>query len=254
MPIRGKAGDGHYQDMKRAQLFTLAGLLLTSGLASATTIEYEGMDASRSASVWMSFTYMPGDTMLNGRTATSTTKKNEEVTVGVMSVSFDGGLTLQDAFCVDRFAYISEGSYQVNLTSPSTVANGDRAAWLLHDILPQINAATGATQDNLAAALQIAIWDIVHDGGDGFTAGRIQQSSSYRNPTHSIILNLANTMVSSSQGQSYVKAVVLTNVNGANLTQRLMVDRPGDAVPEPSTWALALTGLVWAVLRRAKRG
>lgn len=238
--------------MKRTQLFTLAGLMIaSSGLASATTITFQGLDAARSAQVWMNFTYLAGDLMLNGNTASSTTSVNEQLGVGVLNVAFDGSLQLQDAFCVDRFRYISNGNYTVNVSAPSSVNNGNRAAWLLHDILPQINAApVGTQQRNLAAALQMAIWDIIQDGGDGFTAGRIRRSTSSSNPTNSIILSLANSFITASNGQSYTNALVLSNVNVNSYTQRLIVD---NGVPEPSTWALALTGLLWAGLRRAKR-
>ena len=238
--------------MKRTRLFTLAGLMIvSSGFASATTISFQGLDAARSAQVWMNFTYLAGDLMLNGNTASSTTSVNEQIGVGVLNVAFDGSLQLQDAFCVDRFRYISNGNYTVNVAAPSTVTNGSRAAWLLHDILPQINAAPVGTQQRiLAAALQMAIWDIIQDGGDGFTAGRIRRSTSNAHPTDSVILSLANTFITQSNGHAYTNALVLSNVNVNSYTQRLIVDQ---GVPEPSTWALALTGLLWAGLRRAKR-
>ena len=238
--------------MRRTQVFTLAGLIIaSSGYASATTITYQGLDAARSAQVWMNFTYLAGDLMLNGNTASRSTSVNEQLGVGVLNVAFDGSLQLQDAFCVDRFRFISNGNYTVNVSAPSSVSNGNRAAWLLHDILPQINAApVGTQQRNLAAALQMAIWDIIQDGGDGFTAGRIRRSTSASRPTDSIILSLANSFITQSNGQSYTNALVLSNVNVNMYTQRLIVDQ---GVPEPSTWALALTGLLWAGLRRAKR-
>lgn len=241
--------------MKRAPLFTLAGLMaLSSGLASATTMTFQGVDAARSATVWMDFTYQTGDVMLNGHTADSETQVTEELTIGVLNFSFDGGLNLQDAFCVDRFSYISNGNYNVNLSSTDIIANGHRAGWLLHDVLPQINAASGTEQQNLAAALQMAIWDVVHDNGDGFSAGRIQMSSDANHPTNSIILSLAQSFVGKSDGECYTNALIISDSNIGNMTQRLITDQPGGSgVPEPSTWALALTGLVWAAIRRAKR-
>ncbi len=241
--------------MKRAQLFTLAGLMiLSSATASATILNYGGLDPVRSTSVWMDITYLAGDTMLDGQVASGETKVTENVGIGVMNVAFDGSLQLQDAFCVDRFGYISIGDYTVNLSAPSVINNGERAAWMLHDVLPQINGAATAEQAGIAAALQLAIWDVVHDNGDGFAAGRVQMSSSATNVTDPIILSLAQTFVSASVGQAYAGAIVISDVNVGSLTQRLIVDSPGgDGVPEPSTWALALTGLAWAALRRAKR-
>ncbi|MBY0504171.1 MAG: Cys-Gln thioester bond-forming surface protein [Bryobacteraceae bacterium] len=241
--------------MKRAQLFTLAGLMMaTSGFATATSINFQGLDANRSALVWMNSTYLSGDLMLNGQTATSATTVTEQIGLGVLNLTFDGSLQLQDAFCVDRFRYISNGNYTVNITAPNTVNNGDRAAWMVHNILPQINATLpGTTQRNMAAALQLAIWDVVQDGGDGFRAGRIQKSSQVANPTDSIILNLAKNYISQSIGQTYTGAQIINNVNVGALTQRLIVDMPGSGVPEPSTWAMALTGLTLAAFGARKR-
>jgi hypothetical protein len=241
--------------MNRAQLFTLAALaMFASGYASATTIDFQGLDPARSASVWMDFTYLPGDTMLDGQTASAETKVTEQIGVGVLNLSFDGSLQLQDAFCLDRFNYISSGNYTVNLSAPNVVNNGEQAAWMLHEVLPLINAAPNATeQGNLAAALQLAIWDVVHDNGDGFSQGRIQMSSDPANVTDPIILNLAQSFITASVGNAYIHAVVISNVNADALTQRLIVDRPGDGVPEPSTWAMALTGLALAGLGRLKR-
>ncbi len=191
--------------MKFAQLFTLAGLVIaTSGYSSATTLSYYGYDPLQSASIWMDVTYLAGDLMLNGQTASSQTKTTEQLTVGVMSVGFDGSLQLRDAFCVDRFAYIGTGDYNVNLAAPNTVTNGERAAWMLHDVLPQINAAPNVIdQQQMAAALQLAIWDVVHDGGDGFSLGRIQMSSALGQPTDPIILSLAQSFVTQSTGHAY---------------------------------------------------
>ena len=241
--------------MKRAQLFTLAGLMMaSSGIASATTMNFQGLDAALSTAVWMDFTYLAGDRLPNGQLATSPTKISEKNVIGALDVSIDGSLQIQDAFCVDPLLTISNGNYNVNLSSPNTINNGLRAAWMLHNVLPQISAAMAGTQQrNLAAALQMAIWDVVTDNGDGFSSGRIQMSSKTSKPTDAAILSLAQSFISQSAGQTYGYALIISNVNVNALTQRLIVDQPGSGVPEPSTWALALTGLVFAGLRRAKR-
>ena len=238
--------------MKSAKMLTMTGLLMvSSGYASATAIDFRGLNFSRSAPVWMDATYLPGELMLSGQVATSSTRATEQLYVGAMNVSFDGSLQLQDAFCVDRFNYISEGNYNVSLTAANSLPNGDRAAWLLHDVLPQISVAqAGAQQQNLGAALQLAIWDLVHDNGDGFTLGRIQKSSDPIHPTDGIILNLAQSFVANSAGHAYFGALVINNLDTNAHTQRLIVDGPGDTVPEPSTWALALGALALGAFRR----
>lgn len=71
------------------------------------------------------------------------------------------------AFCVDLFTSSGLSTYNTTLQSPSTVTNGGRVAWLLQS-LPSVDTATEGS------GLQLAIWDIVHDNGDGLAAGVVR--------------------------------------------------------------------------------
>ena len=84
---------------------------------------------------------------------------------------------------------------------------------MLRNTLPAINAQLDASlKQKQGAALQLAIWDVVHDGGDGFAAGRIRQSADALNPTDSIVLSLANSFLSASLGQTQTGGIVYVNV------------------------------------------
>lgn len=246
-----KAQDSYMIRSKALYLSLLAGF--TVAQASASIINFTGEDPARSFSIWMRATYQAGDMLTNGQLATSTQTINEQVSAGVMNLIVDG-LYSVDAFCVDYFVLISNGTHNVNLLGQDSINGGGRIEWMLRNTLPTINAQADATlKRQQAAALQLAIWDIVHDNGDGFTAGRIQQSTSSSSPTNSIVLAQANAFLAASSGQTQLGGVVYVNVLGANAVQRLMSDNYAAGVPEPSTCGLTLGGCALVVWLRRKR-
>jgi hypothetical protein len=241
--------------MNRSKAICLALLaVFTLTPASASVINFTGEDPARTFSIWMRATYQSGDMLTNGQIATATQTINEQIPAGVMNLIVDG-LYAVDAFCVDYFVLIANGQYDVNLLGQNSINGGGRIEWMLRNTLPTINAQTDAVlKRKQGAALQLAIWDIVHDNGDGFSAGRIQMSSSSQRPTDSIVLAQANAFLAASNGHTLQGGVVYVNIQGPLAVQRLMSDNYGGGVPEPSTYALMLTGCVLlGVGRRFRR-
>ena len=118
---------------------------------------------------------------------------------------------------MDYFFPIRYGNHDVNLFGQNSINNGGRIDWMLRNTLPAINAQFDASlKQKQGAALQLAIWDVVHDGGDGFAAGRIRQSADVLNPTDSIVivLSLANSFLSASLGRTQTGGIVYVNVPG----------------------------------------
>ena len=116
-----------------------------------------------------------------------------------------------------------------------------------------MNGASTATDRAIdGAALQIAIWDVVHDGGDGLSAGRIR-SASNQNSNSTAAYTLATTWISESTGHAVNNVTIMINTAGTSQMQTL-ISYDGVLTPEPGT-ILCGAGLAAIVLfrRRLKR-
>lgn len=161
-------------------------------------------------------------------------------------VTRDGSSYL--AYCVDLFTTIGFNTYQNSTGSPDTYLNGGRAAWLFETY-------SGLVRSNDdAAALQVALWDVVHDGGDGLGTGVIRLGTS-----ETALGVAANSLVASSLGRSSMNAAILYNFDYGMGQQRqtlisyaLAPPPTGVETPEPATMLLIGAGLagVFAISRR----
>ena len=173
-------------------------------------------------------------------------------------------------FCVDLYHDVSPGiTYTCTAcavsgpTLSSFSTNVEQAAWLYVNELPVFNAAPTSEQSVYGAALQLAIWDVIHDGGDGLSAGTVQQQTSPApDPNSAAVYALASTWIADSVGQSSTDATILMNVNGPTASQTFITSSGGMvaalSTPEPVTMglvgaALLLVGLVRKRVRRPLR-
>jgi hypothetical protein len=163
---------------------------------------------------------------------------------GGINASVDGHARV--LWCVELFVDIN-----LNTTYNTTVDWADtpslkRVGWLMH------NVVSGVTTQTQGAALQLAIWDIIEDGGDGLNpgAGKVYKSTDASHPTDAAVLSLALQYESQSQGKLYDWVPVYHNVivSDGSPVQDLIGEfvrdgGPLSELPEPEVPGMVFGGL-----------
>jgi hypothetical protein len=227
----------------------LGGLLLLCGAASANSvIMATGVDWSRGGSLVIREDDQDVQAYFAG--------------VIFISLTEGGHVYNRDTLCVDLFTDINLGQqYNSNLLRPDQVApskNLSRVSWLVENaLLPGQDSNYGSELQQVdwvlsaaqGAGLQFAIWDIVHDGGDGFFAGRVQAATNQSSATDPVILNWAQRYEAVSLTKTNNAAYVYNNVQigDGSLAQMLIgpqFSTGPEPVPEPDTLAPAGVALI----------
>ncbi len=157
-----------------------------------------------------------------------------------ISLSIDGANGI--GFGLDVTKPLIFGEYTATLDEVSNYTGGARAAWIFENY-------GGVAWAGLA--LQLAIWDVMNDGGDGLGVGSVQVDESFPG----LIRDYAETLVAQSLNQSGSNSSVLLLRSGLNVDwQPLIVNRQSVAsigltggdegeVPEPGAWLMVVAGL-----------
>ena len=142
-------------------------LFLGCGLLSADTITVTGVDNTRGVTslLWIDEHGTPTNVYYAG------------VINLLLNQTFQ-----RDSLCAQLFVDIGLSTYNTTVMTPYAAEaefgrNLEQAAWLVHKELPLVTTA------DEGAGLQLAIWDIVEDGGDGLTQGNVKASTDPSNPT-----------------------------------------------------------------------
>jgi hypothetical protein len=215
--------------MKTSAIATniLMALALISFPMSASTLSVTGVDYSLGQVV---------DLSANGQ--------SKVTFAGIIFAEYQN--TPVATFCVDLYTAIGIETFGVIANPVDQVINGRRAAWLIQNFLPEIVNA------DQAAALQVAIWDVVHDSGNGLTNGSLRAGAA----PEPVVL-LAEQYIVASSGKEVTSGSVFTHVNGPLERQQLMTSANftpaafGVTVPEPATFLAMGAGLL--ILGAARR-
>lgn len=156
---------------------------------------------------------------------------------GALGATLDGTQNFE-AYCVDALHAPQIGTpYTTTITQlPNAgLPNSGRIAFLYQQFASTVNS-----QDT-GAGLQLAIWDVLMDNGDGLGAGFFRAS------TVASTVTQTNTYLTASVGQTG-SASWYKGPSGPNQPQDLVGANP---VPEPAT--LATLGIAAAALIRRRR-
>ncbi len=221
--------------LRRSLHIVAAGALLCAA-ATASTITVTGFDTSRGESIWLNLDGSDEDLDFAGALF---------ITLRTGSNSYN-----RTTYCVDVFTNIYVGqTYNTTVVSPSDIPgrNLNRVAWLIDNYAANINTAAQG------AGFQLALWDIVHDNGDGFASGRVRQGSGVHS-TPANVLEWAQTFEALSLGNASNNAFIYknTDISSGRQVQTLAGPRFNDGgpapAPEPSTFVLM--GIAMIVLGR----
>lgn len=190
-------------------------LLTAAALHAGPTVTLTGVDTSRGANV----------TFLNNGVP-------ETGFAGVILGTFNG-VSVSPLFCVDLFTGIGLGTWNTDPLDPRIARNEDRVAWLY------LNQISTVTSVNTGLAFQLAIWDIIHDNGDGIGAGSVS-TATFTGLTATQI-NLVNAYVAASAGKSVLTGVTIYK-NSNPATGAPAQDLIGISNPEPASAVLVLLG------------
>ncbi len=208
--------------MKKSILLVLA--LGATALAPASSLTLTGFVANQFRFVLTSF---------NGTSPLTNTQ------AGTLAATLDSSFNF-NAYCVDStHAPLIGTAYNTNMVAlPNAgLANSARIAYLYTQFSGTVN-----NQDT-GAGLQLAIWDVLMDNGDGFAAGNFRASSVASTITQ------ANAYLTASAGHTSTATWYQGLPAGPNEPQGLVGSSP---VPEPaSITVLGLAAI--AAIRRKRR-
>ena len=226
-------------------------LLLACGLSGATTLVATVDPARGEYNLWF-----------NEHGASGGATQAYFAGVVFLDLNATGTDYYRDTLCVDLYTNITVGqAYGTGVVTPDGVPGRglNRVSWLIDNaLLPTENVSFLSALDKpdwvdspaQGAGIQLAIWDIVVDGGDGFSAGQVEASSDTNNPTDPDVLKWANFYEDQSAGKSSDLAFVYETFSlGNGLPAQMLAgpefqDHGPQPTPEPSTVPLGGAGLV----------
>ena len=219
---------------------------MTAGLGSSTTIIVNSVDNALGyqQSVWIDENGTP----------------TQLYWIGGIDITVAGHARV--AWCVQLFVDIGLSTYNTVVDWADT-ANLDRVGWLVNYVVPGIQAMpNGSAKQTAGAAMQLAIWDIIEDNGDGLTAGhgKVTVSTDSSHPTTASVVTQAQAYEAQSAGQSYAWVPVYHDTDRTTgvAVQNLIGPRtndggPDSVAPEPRDAALVLGGLALILVGRWKK-
>jgi len=232
-------------------------LLLAAAMFAGTVL---GQSAQAQINV-TSWTWNPtvinaGDLMYNGSAIGANIGAGRFELTGTQN----GGPVDLFTYCVDIFQPIHPGVFTqqpIALVLPNAVKQAQLLTLLEHSDSLLAAEANVSNQRVIAAATQLAVWEIIYES-NGYDANGGKVYTHSPNPAAVPLANPARTLAN-----SYLANITnMTWVANATKSLVLLYSRNnqsqvmlGSAVPEPGTWAMMIAGIgmIGGVMRRKRR-
>ena len=226
------------ESMRSAYVLLLAATLSTTSFANQVYVSLTGMDSNTSTKIDLR--------VLDPGTDQYTTWTNVWAG-GILTIA--GNSAVEDYYCVDLFHDINvPGTYLDNVSLPNAALRQDRVAWMIDNLTTTFSKDSSISKLQ-GAGLQLAIWDIVTDGGDGFSTGSVQKAAT----TNADVVAWAQQYIALSVGKSAMDVGVyqVSTLNKKGVPyQTLMGDT---TVPEPASLGFAAFGILTLALFHRRR-
>lgn len=169
---------------------------------------------------------------------------NETFYSGPQNAQYNGG-SFFDGYCTD-FGYTNNlpVAYAATPTSALTLSNGARVAKLYNTFASTVSSA------DAGAALQLAIWDVIYDNGDGAASGNFKVTGGLTAGISSYLTSFLSDPLSGASTDVTYYAADNHGPNN-NLYQGIIGPGAGQPVPEPAS--MAVLGLGALFLRRRNK-
>jgi hypothetical protein len=144
-----------------------------------------------------------------------------------ISVDIDGAIYL--AYGADVSRPLIFGAYEAQYAGVDYIPNGPRAAWIVENY---------GSLPGVGLAVQLALWDVVNEGGNGLATGSVSAPPGIR--------EFGDLIIAASVGQSSVNATILflSTVPGIAWQPLISSYLPPPEVPEPATWMMVAAALL----------
>lgn len=189
-------------------------------------------------------------------------RTQQDLNIGRIRLTGVDNATMQavtfDSYCIDIFNYLTGGTFEIENFDLADPVKQNQVKRLLSGTASYIGNASGAAnKKNVSAAIQMAVWEIVNEGGtSGYSLGnglfQIGTTGSVNPAARDLAQGYLDNLAGFTATGTHTYRM-LSAVNPVNNQRQVFLAAAG--VPEPATWAMLIAGfgMVGGTMRTRRR-